>query len=190
NPSAYAASGVDIDALNRAKQLISESVRNTRRPEVLADVGAFGGLFALGLLGLRDPVLVTSIDGVGTKLKVAFALNRHDTIGADLVAHCVDDILTTGARPLMFLDYIGLADLPPETIALVVAGVAAGCREAGCALIGGETAQMPGFYPPGEYDLAGTIIGIVERDGIVTGKTTQIGDTVIGLPSAGLHTNG
>ncbi len=190
NSGAYAASGVEIDALNRAKRLIGESVASTRRPEVLADMGAFGGLFALSPLGMRDPVLVTSIDGVGTKLKVAFALNRHGSIGADLVAHCVNDILTTGARPLMFLDYLALGDLAPETIALIVAGVAEGCAAAGCALIGGETAQMPGFYPTGEYDLAGTIIGIVERDAIVTGKTVAAGDVVIGLPAVGLHTNG
>ncbi|MBA3824906.1 MAG: phosphoribosylformylglycinamidine cyclo-ligase [Ktedonobacterales bacterium] len=187
---AYAASGVDIDAMNRAKRLIGESVASTRRPEVLADVGAFGGLFALAPLGMRDPVLVTSIDGVGTKLKVAFALDRHGSVGADLVAHCVNDILTTGARPLMFLDYLALADLAPATIALIVAGVAEGCATAGCALIGGETAQMPGFYPAGEYDLAGTIIGIVERDAIITGKTVAAGDVVIGLPAVGLHTNG
>ena len=190
NPGAYTASGVDIDAMNRAKRLIGEAVQSTRRPEVLADMGAFGGLFALNPLGMRDPVLVTSIDGVGTKLKVAFALNRHGSVGADLVAHCVNDILTTGARPLMFLDYLALADLAPETIALIVAGVAEGCAAAGCALIGGETAQMPGFYPSGEYDLAGTIIGIVERDAIVTGQTIAAGDVVIGLPAVGLHTNG
>jgi phosphoribosylformylglycinamidine cyclo-ligase len=187
---AYAAAGVDIDALNRAKRLIGDAVRSTRRPEVLADAGAFGGLFAIGALGLRDPVLVASVDGVGTKLKVAFALGRHGTVGADLVAHCVDDILTCGARPLFFLDYIGLGELPPETIAEVVAGVAAGCRAAGCALIGGETAQMPGFYPPGEYDLAGTIVGIVERGQIVSGQAMCAGDVVIGLPAVGLHTNG
>jgi phosphoribosylformylglycinamidine cyclo-ligase len=188
--SAYAASGVDIDALNRAKQLIAASVRSTRRPEVLADAGAFGGLFALSPLGMRDPVLVASVDSVGTKLKVAFALDRHDTIGADIVAHCVDDILTCGARPLFFLDYLGLGTLPPETIASIVAGVAAGCRAAGCALIGGETAQLPGFYAPGEYDLAGTIVGIVERDRIISGRAMQAGDVVIGLPAVGLHTNG
>lgn len=188
--SAYAASGVDIDALNRAKQLIAASVRSTRRSEVLADAGAFGGLFALGPLGMRDPVLVASVDSIGTKLKVAFALDQHDTIGADIVAHCVDDILTCGARPLFFLDYLGLSTLPPETIASIVAGVARGCREAGCALIGGETAQLPGFYAPGEYDLAGTIVGIVERDRIISGRAMQAGDAVIGLPAVGLHTNG
>lgn len=187
---AYAAAGVDIDALNRAKHLIGAAVRSTRRPEVLADAGAFGGMFAVGALGVPDPVLVASVDGVGTKLKVAFALGRHGTVGADLVAHCVDDILTCGARPLFFLDYLGLGDLPPETIAEVVTGVAAGCRAAGCALIGGETAQLPGFYPPGEYDLAGTIIGIVARDRIVSGQAMRAGDVVIGLPAVGLHTNG
>jgi phosphoribosylformylglycinamidine cyclo-ligase len=188
--SAYANAGVDIDAGNRAKQLIAESVRSTRRPEVLTELGSFSGLFALSPLGLRDPVLVTSIDGVGTKLKVAFALNRHTTIGTDLVSHCVNDILVCGAHPLMFLDYLALADLPPEETAAIVAGVATGCRAAGCALIGGETAQMPGFYASGEYDLAGCIIGITERDRIVTGDAIQEGNIVIGLPSAGLHTNG
>lgn len=189
-PGTYAAAGVDIDAGNRAKQMMAASVRSTRRPEVLADFGGFGGLFALGPLGLRDPVLVTSMDGVGTKLKVAFALGKHDTVGADLVRHCVNDILTCGARPLMFLDYLALNAVTPENAASVVAGVAAGCRENHCALIGGETAQMPGFYPAGEYDLAGCIIGIVERAAIVTGQQMQAGDVVLGLPAIGLHTNG
>lgn len=189
--SAYAAAGVDIDLGNRAKQLMAEAVRSTRRPEVLADFGAFGGLFALAPLGLRDPVLVSSIDSVGTKLKVAFALGRHDTIGHDIVNHCVNDILVGGARPLFFLDYLGLGAISDPTIAAtVVAGVAAGCRAAGCALIGGETAQLPGIYQPGEYDLAGCIIGIVERAAIVSGEHIQTGDVVLGLPSAGLHTNG
>ncbi len=189
--SAYAAAGVDIDQGNRAKELMAAAVRSTRRPEVLADFGAFGGLFALGPLGLRDPVLVTSIDSVGTKLKVAFALQRHDTVGRDIVNHCVDDILVCGARPLMFLDYLGLGTLEDPTIAAtVVAGAAAACREAGCALIGGETAQLPGFYQPGEYDLAGCIIGIVERAALVTGEHIAAGDVVLGLPSNGLHTNG
>jgi phosphoribosylformylglycinamidine cyclo-ligase len=188
--SAYAAAGVDIDAGNRAKTLMQAAVRSTRRPEVLADFGSFGGLFALKPLNLRDPVLVTSIDGVGTKLKVAFTLGRHDTVGGDIVAHCVNDILVCGARPLMFLDYLGLGEMTPDVAATIVAGVAVGCREAGCALIGGETAQMPGFYAAGEYDLAGCIIGIVERDAIVTGAEMQAGDVVIGLPSIGLHTNG
>jgi phosphoribosylformylglycinamidine cyclo-ligase len=188
--SAYASAGVDIDAGNHAKQLISTSVRTTFRPEVLTEFGGFSGLFALNPLGMRDPVLVTSIDGVGTKLKVAFMLGRHSTVGTDLVAHCVNDILTCGARPLMFLDYLALGDVPPEQAAEVVAGVAAGCREAGCALIGGETAQMPGFYAQGEYDLAGCIIGIIERDAIVSGNQIVAGDVAIGFPSVGLHTNG
>lgn len=188
--SAYTASGVDIDASNRAKKMMAESVRSTRRPEVLADFGGFGGLFALNPLGLRDPVLVTSMDGVGTKLKVAFTMRRHDTAGADLVNHCVNDILTCGARPLMFLDYLALNAVAPEDAAAVVAGVAQGCRANGCALIGGETAMMPGFYPAGEYDLAGCIIGVVERDGIITGQAMRAGDVVIGFPAVGLHTNG
>ncbi|HKD75144.1 MAG TPA: phosphoribosylformylglycinamidine cyclo-ligase, partial [Ktedonobacterales bacterium] len=187
---AYAASGVDIDAGNRAKALMRASIQSTRRPEVLADFGSFGGLFALKSLNMRDPVLVTSIDGVGTKLKLAFALDRHDTVGFDIVAHCVNDILVCGARPLMFLDYLGLGGIDPEVTARIVAGVAAGCRAAGCALIGGETAQLPGFYAPNEYDLAGCIIGIVERDAIITGEHILAGDVVIGLPSVGLHTNG
>ncbi len=188
--SAYAAAGVDIDAMNRAKRLIGESVRSTRIPGVLADFGSFGGLFALGQLGMRDPVLVTSIDGVGTKLKVAVVLGRHDTVGADLVAHCVNDILVCGARPVLFLDYLGVGAVPPDTIARVVAGVAAGCRAAGCALIGGETAQMPGVYDEGDYDLAGCIIGVIERDAIITGERIRAGDIVIGLSARGLHTNG
>jgi phosphoribosylformylglycinamidine cyclo-ligase len=187
---AYAAAGVDIDAGNRAKELMRASVRSTHRPEVLTELGGFSGLFALGPLGMRDPILVTSIDGVGTKLKVAFTLGRHDSIGADLVAHCVNDILVCGARPLMFLDYLALGDVAPEHAAAVVAGVAMGCRAAGCALIGGETAQMPSFYAAGEYDLAGCIIGIVERDALVTGEHMAAGDVVVGLPSVGLHTNG
>lgn len=190
-PGAYAASGVDIDAGNRAKRLMAASVRSTRRPEVLADFGAFGGLFALGPLALRDPVLVASIDSVGTKLKIAFALGRHDTVGQDIVAHCVNDILVCGARPLFFLDYLGLGTIgDPLVAATVVAGVAAGCRANGCALLGGETAQLPGFYQPGEYDLAGCIVGLVERAALITGDRIQPGDVVIGLPSAGLHTNG
>jgi phosphoribosylformylglycinamidine cyclo-ligase len=187
---AYARAGVDIDAGNAAKRQIGDLVASTRRPEVLADMGGFGGLFALAPLGLRDPVLVASTDGVGTKLKVALALDRHDTVGSDLVNHCVDDILTCGARPLFFLDYLALGAGALEHAPDIVAGVAAGCRAAGCALIGGETAQMPELYGQGEYDLAGTIIGVVERDAIVTGQTMRAGDVAIGLPSAGLHTNG
>src|SRR5215831_3566117 len=190
NADAYAAAGVNLDAAEQAKLRMREAIRSTRGPHVLGAEGGFGGLFALGGLGLRDPVLVSSIDGVGTKLKLAFALNRHDTVGADLVAHCVNDILVCGARPLFFLDYLALGAMDPEQAERVVAGVAAGCRAAGCALIGGETAAMPGFYAPGEYDLAGCIVGVVARARLITGERIALGDAVIGFPSAGLHTNG
>lgn len=188
--SAYAASGVDIDAAERAKRLMRDSARSTHGPEVLAGLGGFGGLFALDRLAMREPVLVSSIDGVGTKLKVAFALGRHTTVGADLVAHCVNDILVCGARPLFFLDYLALGSMDAEQAAAIVEGVAAGCRAARCALVGGETAAMPGFYASGEYDLAGCIVGAVERARLVTGSAIRAGDAVIGLPSSGLHTNG
>ena len=187
---AYASAGVNLDAADEAKVRMRAAARTTHGPGVLGGLGGFGGLFAIGDLGLRDPVLVSSIDGVGTKLKIAFALNRHRSVGADLVAHCVNDILVCGARPLFFLDYVALGRMDERQAVEIVEGVAAGCRDAGCALIGGETAAMPGFYAPGEYDLAGCIVGVVERDGIITGASIQAGDTVIGLPSAGLHTNG
>lgn len=187
---AYAAAGVNLDAAERAKRQMREAIRATHGPQVLGGMGGFGGLFAIGDLGLRDPVLVSSIDGVGTKLKIAFALNRHESVGKDLVAHCVNDILVCGARPLFFLDYLALGAMDEEQATAVVRGVAEGCKEVGCALIGGETAAMPGFYAPGEYDLAGCIVGVVERDRIITGEAIQAGDAVVGLPSAGLHTNG
>jgi phosphoribosylformylglycinamidine cyclo-ligase len=187
---AYASTGVDLDAADAAKLRIRDAVRSTHRPEVLGGPGGFGGLFAMGALGLRDPVLVSSIDGVGTKLKIAFALNRHGSVGADLVAHCVNDILVCGARPLFFLDYLALGTMDAEQVVEVVRGVAQGCREAGCALIGGETASMPGFYTAGEYDLAGCIVGAVERERLVSGAAIAAGDVVVGFPSAGLHTNG
>jgi phosphoribosylformylglycinamidine cyclo-ligase len=190
SPGAYAAAGVDIEAADHAKQLMRDAARSTHGPEVLAGLGGFSGLYALAGHALRDPVLVASMDGVGTKLKVAFALGRHESVGADLVAHCVNDILVCGARPLFFLDYLGLGTMDAAQAAAVVAGVAAGCRAAGCALIGGETAAMPGFYAPDEYDLAGCIVGVVERAGLITGESIRAGDTAIGLPSAGLHTNG
>src|SRR5690348_4366744 len=187
---AYARAGVDLDAADEAKRRMRAAARSTHGPRVLAGLGGFGGLFALGELGLRDPVLVSSIDGVGTKLKIAFALDRHEMVGADLVAHCVNDILVCGARPLFFLDYLALGAMDAERAVEVVSGVARGCREAGCALIGGETAAMPGFYASGEYDLAGCIVGVVERDRLVTGEAIRAGDVVVGFPSAGLHTNG
>lgn len=187
---AYAAAGVDLDAAERAKRAMRDAVRSTHGPQVLGAMGGFGGLYALGGLNYRDPVLVSSIDGVGTKLKIAFALNRHRSVGSDLVAHCVNDILVCGAHPLFFLDYLALGSMDDRQAVEVVEGVAEGCREAGCALIGGETAAMPGFYPAGEYDLAGAIVGMVERDEIITGKDIQEGDIAIGYPSLGLHTNG
>jgi phosphoribosylformylglycinamidine cyclo-ligase len=187
---AYARAGVNLDAADAAKQAMRAAIRTTHGPQVLGAMGGFGGLFALDTDGLREPVLVSSIDGVGTKLKIAFALNRHRSVGADLVNHCVNDILVCGARPLFFLDYLALGAMDADQAAAVVGGVAAACREAGCALIGGETAAMPGFYAAGEYDLAGCIVGLAERDRLVGGENIQAGDIVIGLPSLGLHTNG
>lgn len=191
NSGAYARAGVDIDAATDAVGRMKAHIRTTLTPGVLTEVGSFGGMFALSALGtLQDPVLVSSIDGVGTKLKIAFATGRHDTVGRDLVSHCVNDILVQGARPLFFLDYFGTGWLEPEVAADVVKGLADGCRAAGCVLIGGETAEMPGLYAPGEYDLAGCIVGLVERSRIVDGAGVQPGDVVLGLASEGLHTNG
>lgn len=187
---AYAKAGVNLNAADAAKKAMRATIRLTHGPEVLGAIGGFGGLFALNTSGLREPVLVSSIDGVGTKLKIAFALNRHESVGADLVNHCINDILVCGARPLFFLDYLALGTMDSDQAVAVVSGVAAACREAGCALIGGETAAMPGFYTPGEYDLAGCIVGLAERDELVGGENIQTGDVVIGLPSLGLHTNG
>lgn len=187
---AYADAGVNLDAADQAKLQMRDAIRTTHGPEVLGGMGGFGGLFAIGGLGLREPVLVSSIDGVGTKLKIAFTLNRHESVGKDLVAHCVNDILVCGARPLFFLDYLALGAMDSDQAVAVVRGVAEGCREAGCALIGGETAAMPGFYAPGEYDLAGAIVGVVERERIVTGQAIRAGDLAIGFPAQGLHTNG
>jgi phosphoribosylformylglycinamidine cyclo-ligase len=182
---------VDIDAGNRATQLMAQAVRSTYGPEVLAGIGAFGGLYdAAALKAMASPVLVASTDGVGTKSKVAARLNRWDTIGRDLVNHCVNDILVQGARPLFFLDYVASARLIPEQVAAIVGGVAVACRETGCALLGGETAEMPGVYEPGEVDLAGTIVGVVDRQAIIDGSRIQPGDAILGLPSSGLHTNG
>ena len=188
---AYARAGVDIDAATDAVDRMKAHIKTTLTPGALSETGSFGGMFALSALGpLQDPVLVSSIDGVGTKLKIAFATGRHGTIGKDLVSHCVNDILVQGARPLFFLDYFGTGRLEPEVAAEVVRGLADGCREAGCALLGGETAEMPGLYASGEYDLAGCIVGLVERGKIVDGKSVRPGDVVIGLASDGLHTNG
>ncbi len=185
---AYTKAGVNINDASRAKRLITGLAQSTFRPEVLSGVGFFGGLFEFG--GYRQPVLVSSVDGVGTKLKIASALDKHDTIGIDIVNHCVNDILTGGAAPLFFLDYIALGKLVPEKVAAIVRGLAQACREVGCALIGGETAEMPGLYRGEDYDLAGFIVGVVEKDEIIQGKAIAAGDSLIGLPSSGLHTNG
>jgi phosphoribosylformylglycinamidine cyclo-ligase len=189
-PKAYARAGVDIDLGNRVKATLPQLLASTHRPEVLGKVGGFGGLFALDVKKYRQPVLVSSADGVGTKLKLAFAMDRHDTIGEDLVNHCVDDIAVLGAEPLFFLDYIGTGKLQPHVFAQLISGFARGCARNHCALIGGETAQMPGFYKPGEYDVSGTIVGVVEKSKMLDGKSIRPGDAVIGLASSGLHTNG
>lgn len=187
----YRLAGVDIAAGNRAVELMREAVQSTYTPAVLAGIGAFGGLFdAAAVRAMEHPVLVASTDGVGTKTKIATALGRYDTIGQDLVNHCINDILVQGARPLFFLDYFAAYKLEPEIVAQVVSGVAVACRAAGCVLLGGETAEMPGVYEPGEFDLAGTIVGVVERDRIVDGRAIVPGDRAIGLASSGLHTNG
>lgn len=185
----YRDAGVDIDAASRAKARIKQLARQTFNARVLKEVGAFGGFFALARLP-RDAVLVASVDGVGTKLKIAFALNHHSTVGADLVNHCINDIGVHGAAPLFFLDYLATGKLRPDVVAEVVSGLARACRAAGCALIGGETAEMPGFYPPDEYDLAGCIVGWVRRRRIIDGSRIRPGDIILGLPSLGLHTNG
>jgi phosphoribosylformylglycinamidine cyclo-ligase len=186
----YRQAGVDIDAGNETVRRIRSLARSTFTPGVLSEIGSFGGLFRLDREAYREPVLVSSADGVGTKLKLAFMTGRHDTIGADLVNHCVNDILVQGARPLFFLDYLATGRLSADVAEQVIVGVARGCRENGCALVGGETAEMPGFYADGEYDLAGFIVGAVEKAQIIDGRTIRPGDVLLGLPSAGLHTNG
>lgn len=188
--SRYAAAGVDITAKTAALERARSAIRSTFNPQVLGDIGGFGGLFRPDFSAYRDPVLVASTDGVGTKLKVAVAAGRHDTCGADLVNHCVNDILVQGARPLFFLDYIATGKIEPEVLEAVIGSIARGCRENGTALLGGETAEMPGFYAAGDYDVAGTIVGVVEREKILDGSRIRAGDLVVGLPSAGLHTNG
>jgi phosphoribosylformylglycinamidine cyclo-ligase len=187
---AYARAGVDVDLGNLVKRRIQSRVRSTHGPEVLGKIGGFGGLFAPNFSGMREPVLVASVDGVGTKLKIAFAMNRHDTVGADLVNHCVNDIAVLGARPLFFLDYIGAEKLEPRVFDQLLSGFSKACRAACCALIGGETAQMPGMYRKGEYDLAGCIVGVVDRSKMIDGSRIKGGDVILGLPSNGLHTNG
>jgi phosphoribosylformylglycinamidine cyclo-ligase len=188
---AYAAAGVDIDLGNRVKSTLPQLLASTHRKGVLGKVGGFGGLFALDLARYKEPILVSSVDGVGTKLKIAFALDRHDTIGQDLVNHCVNDIAVLGAEPLFFLDYLGTGKLEPHVFTEIIQGFAKACSENHCALIGGETAQMPGFYQEGEYDVSGTIVGVVEKSRMLNGaKTVRPGDVVLGFASSGLHTNG
>src|SRR3954449_9206513 len=187
-PVRYRDAGVDIDEADRAVASIKHLARETFTRGVLTDIGTFGAAYSLG--GWKNPVLVSSADGVGTKLKIAFATGRHDTVGQDLVNHCVNDIAVQGATPLFFLDYFAVGKLRAEVAASVVSGIARGCRENGCALIGGETAEMPGLYNESEYDLAGFIVGAAERSDLLTGKATRAGDILLGLPSTGLHTNG
>jgi len=186
----YKDSGVDIDAGNTFVKMIKPLVKATSRPEVMADIGGFGGLFSLNASKYKNPVLVSGTDGVGTKLKLAFMADRHDTVGIDLVAMCVNDIVVQGAEPLFFLDYLATGRLDPAKAADIVKGISAGCVQAGCALIGGETAEMPGFYADGEYDIAGFTVGVVDRDNLIDGSSVTVGDKVIGLASSGLHSNG
>jgi phosphoribosylformylglycinamidine cyclo-ligase len=189
-PVTYADAGVDIDLANRTKKRIKYLAHKTFTRGVLSEIGGFGGLFAVDKTKYVDPILVSSVDGVGTKLKIAFEMGLHSTVGGDLVNHCVNDIAVQGAAPLFFMDYLATGKLEPSIAEKVVEGIADACKHNGCALIGGETAEMPGFYPDGEYDLAGFIVGVVERDRIITGKDVQIGDIILGMASNGLHTNG
>jgi len=184
----YNEAGVNIEVAARAKKLISQHARSTYGPQVLSGVGFFGGLFEFK--GYKEPVLVSSVDGVGTKLKLASVLGRHDGVGIDIVNHCLNDILTCGAEPLFFLDYIAMGKLKPEAVEAIARGLASACRDAGCALIGGETAEMPGLYAGEDYDLVGFVVGVVEKNKILMGKTIAAGDIIVGLPSSGLHTNG
>lgn len=186
----YADAGVDIDAANETLKPMKELVQRTFTENVLRDIGSFGAMFRFDTAGLEEPVLVSSVDGVGTKLKLAFMTGRHDTVGVDLVSHCVNDILVQGARPLFFMDYLAIGKLEPQIVVEVIRGLSAGCLYSGCALIGGETAEMPDMYHPGEYDLAGTIVGVVDRKNIIDGSAIEESDVIIGLPSSGLHTNG
>ncbi|HUW60743.1 MAG TPA: phosphoribosylformylglycinamidine cyclo-ligase [Candidatus Bathyarchaeia archaeon] len=186
----YRDAGVNIDAANLAVKGIKDIVSKTFDDNVLQDIGSFGAMYRFNPAGMEEPVLVSSVDGVGTKIRIAFMMNRHDTVGIDIVSHCVNDILVQGARPLFFLDYLACGRLDPDVVVQVIRGLATGCRYAGCALIGGETAEMPSIYKEGEYDLAGTIVGVVDRKNIVDGSTVEDGDVIIGFPSSGLHTNG
>ena len=189
-PVTYADAGVDISRANRTKQRIKYLAHKTFTKGVLSEIGGFGGLFSVDKTKYLDPILVSSVDGVGTKLKIAFEMDLHSTVGGDLVNHCVNDIAVQGAAPMFFMDYLATGKLDPAVAEKVVEGIADACKHNGCALIGGETAEMPGFYPDGEYDLAGFIVGVVDREKIITGKDVQIGDIILGLPSNGLHTNG
>ncbi len=186
----YKNAGVDVEAGYKAVKLMGEHVKSTFRPEVLTDIGGFGGLFTLGGLQMEEPVLISGTDGVGTKLRLAFVQDKHDTVGIDCVAMCVNDIICNGAQPLFFLDYIACGKNVPERIAEIVSGVAEGCRQSGCALIGGETAEMPGFYPEDEYDMAGFAVGVIDKKDIINGEKIVEGDVIIGLPSSGIHSNG
>jgi phosphoribosylformylglycinamidine cyclo-ligase len=190
SPVTYRDAGVDIDAANEAKARIKALARGTFTDDVLTEIGGFGALFRADFGSMREPVLVSSTDGVGTKLRIAFLTGIHNTVGYDLVAHCVDDILVQGARPLFFMDYIALGKMEPAVVAQLIEGLARGCQEAGCPLIGGETAEMPGFYAPGEYDVAGFIVGVVDRARLIDGRSIRPGDVLLGLRSFGLHTNG
>ena len=186
----YRDAGVDIDAGNKSVSMIKDAVRATYRPEVMGDLGGFGGLFALNTKDYKEPILVSGTDGVGTKLRLAFLLGKHDTIGQDAVAMCVNDILVQGAEPLFFLDYLAVGKLEPTQVAEVVTGVARACKESGCSLVGGETAEMAGFYPVGEYDIAGFSVGVAERSKLITPARVKHGDVLLGLPSSGVHSNG
>ena len=190
NGITYKDAGVDIEAGNSFVKMIKPLVKSTFRPEVMAEIGGFGGLFSLNAAKYKNPVLVSGTDGVGTKLKIAFMADRHDTVGIDLVAMCVNDIIVQGAEPLFFLDYLATGRLVPEKAAQIVKGIAEGCRQAGCALIGGETAEMPGFYADGEYDVAGFTVGVVDRENIIDGSSIAVGNRLIGIASSGLHSNG
>ena len=186
----YEASGVNLEAGYEVVSRIKKHVASTSRRGCMGDIGAFGGMFDLGALGYRHPILVSGTDGVGTKLKIAFELDRHDTIGIDAVAMCVNDVLAQGAEPLVFLDYVAVGHNRPEVVEAIVSGVAEGCRQAGCALVGGETAEMPGMYAPGDYDIAGFTVGAVEKDALIDGTKVAVGDVLVGLPSTGVHSNG
>jgi len=189
-PLTYGDAGVDIEAGNRAVEIIAEDVASTLRPEVLSRLGGFGALFSAGFEGYEEPVLVSSVDGVGTKLKVAQMLDRHDSVGIDLVAMCVDDIVTCGAEPLFMLDYLAMGEIDPRKVKSIVSGIARGCRRCGCALVGGETAEHPGVMEKDDYDLAGFVVGVVEKGAIIDGSRIAAGDVIVGLMSSGLHSNG